>query len=49
MMIAAAAPFAPAAATVSGTAAGGTAMTTISGVPAMASMDLSVPMPSISG
>ena len=40
MMIAAAAPLAPAAATVSGTAAGGTAITTTSGVPAMASMDL---------
>jgi hypothetical protein len=47
-MMAAAAPLAPAAATVSGTAPGGTAITTTSGVAAMASIDLTVLMPSTS-
>ena len=47
MMMAAAAPFAPAAATVSGTAAGGTAITATSIGPVMASSDLTVSMPSI--
>jgi hypothetical protein len=47
IMIAAAAPFAPAAATVLGTAAGGTAITTMSGTSVIASMELTVDKPSM--
>ena len=47
IMIAAAAPFAPAAATIFGTAAGGAAITTMSGTSAIASTELTVDRPSM--